>query len=53
MNKVSTAERIKELLEYFGIKQNDFSKRTGIPKSAVSSYISGDRIPRQNREYLI
>ena len=49
MNKVSTAERIKELLEYFGIKQNDFSKRTGIPKSAVSSYISGDRIPRQNR----
>lgn len=49
MERKSSAERLKELMEYFGIKQNDLSKRTGIPKSAISMYVSGDRIPRQNR----
>lgn len=49
MKRKSSAERLKELLKYFGIKQNDFSMRTGIPKSAVSMYIKGERVPRQNR----
>lgn len=49
MERKSSAERLKELLEYFDLKQNDLSKRTGIPKSAISMYISGERIPHQNR----
>lgn len=49
MERKSSAERLKELMEYFGIKQNDLSNRTGIPKSAISMYVNGDRIPRQNR----
>lgn len=49
MERKNCAERLKELLEYFGIKQNDLSKRTGIPKSAISMYIKGERVPKQNR----
>lgn len=49
MERTNSAKRLKELLEYFGIKQNDLSKRTNIPKSAISMYLSGERTPRQNR----
>lgn len=49
MERKSSAERLKELLKYFDIKQNDLSKRTGIPKSAISMYIKGQRVPRQDR----
>lgn len=49
MERRSSAERLKELLAYYGIKQNDLSERTGIPKSAISMYINGSRIPRQDR----
>lgn len=49
MERKSSAERLKQLLEYFDIKQNDLSKRTGIPKSAISMYINGERNPRQDR----
>lgn len=49
MERKSSAERLKRLLEYFNIKQTDLSKRTGIPKSAVSMYIKGERVPRQDR----
>lgn len=49
MERKSSAERLKELLKYFDIKQNDLSKRTGIPKSAISMYIKGRRVPRQDR----
>ena len=49
MERKSSAERLKELMEYFGIKQNDLSNRTGIPKSAISMYVNGDRIPTNTR----
>lgn len=49
MERKSSAERLKELLKYFDIKQNDLSKRTGMPKSAISMYIKGQRVPRQDR----
>lgn len=49
MERKSSAERLKRLLEYFNIKQTDLSKRTGIPKSAVSMYVKGERVPRQDR----
>lgn len=47
------ANRFTELMEYFGIKQSDIVEKTGIPKSAISMYVSGQRKPRQNRLTLI
>ena len=36
-------------MQFYGINQNDICKKTNIPKSAMSMYISGQRFPRQNR----
>lgn len=49
MGRKTTAERLIELMNYFDIKQNDLCQKTGIPKSAMSMYISGQRSPRQDR----
>lgn len=45
--------RFKELIEYFGIDQNDIIKKTGIPKSSMSMYVNGKRNPRQDKLSLI
>lgn len=47
--KKSISDRLKELLSYYNITQTDFCKKTYIPKSAMSMYISGERLPRQDR----
>ena len=47
--KSNSSERLKELMAYYGINQTDLCKKTGIPKSAISMYISGQRTPRQDR----
>ena len=49
MERKSSAERLNELLNYFNIRQTDLSRRTGIPKSAISMYLKGERSPRQDR----
>ena len=52
--KVSNSkERIRELMEYYGINQTELCKRTGIQKSALSNYLNGDREPRQDQISLI
>lgn len=40
-------------MEYFGIDQKDIIKKTGIPKSSMSMYVSGKRNPRQDKLSLI
>lgn len=47
------SERIKEGMELRGLKQTDLVDRTGISKGALSSYISGRYVPKQNNIYLI
>ena len=47
--KSNSAKRLDQLMHHFGINQSDMVKKTGIPKSAISMYLSGQRIPRQNR----
>lgn len=48
--KVSNSkERLKEMMSALNLKQADIVKRTGIPKSALSCYISGRRDPRQDQ----
>ena len=47
------ADRIKEALNMKGLKQSDLCRLTGIPKSAISQYISGAFEPKQDRIYLL
>lgn len=49
----TTAERIKEGMEIRNLKQADLVEKTGISKGALSSYISGRYVPKQNNIYLI
>ena len=42
-------ERIEQLMEMFSLNQSEFCKRTGINKSALSNYLNGDRVPRQDQ----
>ena len=49
----TVAERIKEALEFNDMKQADLIKKTGINKSALSSYLSGKYIPKQTNIYLM
>lgn len=53
-DRVATcADRIKEALNMNGLKQSDLCRLTGIPKSAISQYISGAFEPKQGRIYLL
>lgn len=47
------ADRLKEALTIKGLKQSDLCRLTGIPKSAISQYISGAFEPKQDRMYLL
>lgn len=47
--KVSISSRIRELLAETGDSQVDMCRKTGIQKSALSNYLSGTRIPRQDK----
>ena len=51
--KSNSMERLNELMNYFGIKQADIAKRTGLPKSAISMYTNGNRKPRQDKLTII
>ncbi len=49
----TTADRIKEGMELRQLKQSDLVEKTGISKGALSSYISGRYVPKQNNIFLI
>lgn len=49
----SIADRIKEGLEMRGMKQAELVAKTGIGKSSISTYISGDYEPKQRNLYKI
>ena len=53
MKKSNSKERIKELMQFYGINQTELCRRTGIQKSALSNYLNGDREPRQDQISLI
>lgn len=42
------SKRIKYAMEKLDLKQTDLVSRTGISKGALSSYISGRYVPKQN-----
>ncbi len=47
------SERLNQTLKSQGVTQAQLSSRTGIPKSAISQYLSGKFSPKQDRVYLI
>lgn len=47
------AVRIAKALSIRGMRQYELCQKTGIPKSAMSQYISGAFEPKQDRIYLI
>ena len=50
MEKISDSKhRIRELMNIMHINQTELCSRTGINKSALSNYLNGDRLPRQDQ----
>ena len=48
--KISNSnDRIRYLMDYFGLNQTEFSLRANIQKSTLSNYLTGCRIPRQDQ----
>ena len=45
--------RLKKALSIRNMKPIELSEKTGIPKSAISQYMSGYTKPKQDRIYLI
>lgn len=48
-----TKNRLKKALAIRNMKPIELSEKTGIPKSAISQYMSGYAKPKQDRIYLI
>lgn len=49
----TTAERLKKILSIRDIKQVEITEKTGISKGALSSYLSGRYIPKQDNIYKL
>lgn len=49
----TTASRLKKALSLRGMKQIELSEKTGIGKSAISQYLSGKIVPKQDKIYLM
>ena len=45
--------RLRKAMELNDITQSQLCKKTGIPKSAMSQYLSGEFRPKQDRTHLI
>lgn len=43
----TTAERLREAMSESGKKQSQLANETGLPKSAISRYLSGEYEPKQ------
>ena len=49
MEKIATiSERLKAAMEYADTRQTELSQRTGIDRSAISSYLTGRYAPKQD-----
>ena len=51
--KESCAERLRQALAARKMRQADLCQRTGIPKSAISQYLSGAFEPKQDRVAIL
>ncbi|MBR3236819.1 MAG: helix-turn-helix domain-containing protein [Oscillospiraceae bacterium] len=44
----TTADRLREFMNIYGLSQVDIVEKTGVDKTALSRYVSGERKPRQS-----
>ena len=51
--KANMKDRLKQAMDYRGLKAVDIVERCKIPKSAVSYYLSGRSEPKNERLYII
>lgn len=49
----TTSERLKEIISIRNVKQAEIVEHTGINKGALSSYISGRYLPKQDNIYKL
>ena len=49
----TTSERLREIMSIRNVKQADIIEKTGINKGALSSYISGRYVPKQDNIYRL
>lgn len=47
------SERLRQILSIRGVKQVDVIESTGITKGALSSYITGRYVPKQDKIYIL
>lgn len=47
------SQQLKKIMQIRGVGQSELCERTGIPKSAMSQYLSGAFKPKQQRTYLL
>lgn len=52
-NKDSVASRLQQALDLRRMKQVELSEKTGISKSSISTYLSGEYEPKQRNLYRI
>lgn len=45
--------RLKKALSLRNMRQSDLCEKTNIPKSAISHYLRGSFVPKQDRAYII
>jgi len=53
MGKSNSSQRLKALMQIQNINQSDIVEKTGLPKSAVSMYVNGKRLPPQDKLTII
>lgn len=46
-------DRLREALDYKGVKAIELSESTGIPKGAISYYLAGKSTPKSDRLHII
>lgn len=47
------ANRLRELMDIYGLKQADIVERIHIPKSSLSMYLKGTRSPKQDTIFAL
>lgn len=52
-NPRTLCERLREAMEHRGLRAVDLSEKTGIPKGAISYYMSGKSRPKADRLYVL
>lgn len=49
----NTSSRLKEAMKLFHLTQADIARKSGISKSSISRYVSGEVLPNQFKLYLL